>query len=76
MGKRIVHVETRIQTTFALVDDTDVLQQYTVVAQAQDAQGKPVDDPLLIRKFTQEAWDRAYETINKVRVELDKNANN
>lgn len=74
---QVVHIETRMQVMFGVLDDEgNVINQFVLAPRTQDEQGKPVVDPLLIKKLNKEAVDKAYEYILSVRAELAKNVNN
>lgn len=73
---KVVHIETRIQSVFGILDDEgNIVEQFTVTARGQDEQGKPVADPLLLRKFTKEGFEQAYEALNNLKGEVEKKAN-
>ena len=68
---RIKHLETRIMTVFCLEDsEGNITEQYVV--QAQNNQ----PDPLLIKRFNEEAFKAAFQTLTEVRTKLEENANN
>lgn len=70
MELKVIHLETHIQSVFGLLDDQgNVVQQVVVRA------GEKVDDPLLIKKFTKEAFDNAYSSLLNVRSQIQEKVN-
>jgi hypothetical protein len=61
----VVHIETRIVAIFGIVDEEGNTTQLLVQPNAQLR-----DDPLLIRKFNKESFDKAFEALSKTREQI------
>jgi hypothetical protein len=60
----LVHLETRVQTVFALVEDGNVTKKWVVQPDPNQA------DPLQIQVLSEESFKRAYEAIVGLKAQL------
>lgn len=60
----LVHMETRIQTVFGLVEDGNVTKKWVVQADPNQV------DPLQISVLTEENFRKAYEAIVGLKAQL------
>jgi hypothetical protein len=67
MEIRVVHLETVVQSVFGLLDENgDVVQQ--IIVKPGDKPG----DPLIIKKFNENSFIAAFNTLQKVREDIQK----
>ena len=64
---RLIHLETRVIALFGVEDGGDMVQQFQVAANPQQP-----DDPLLIKKLSEEAFAKAFKALTDARQELSK----